>query len=111
MSKENSKRIREITAFAAALIMVGAFSLPSGTEIMGVRLGNAIVASAAGSSGTCGTKLTWTFDGTDTLTISGTGEMANWKSSSEVPWESYSDSIKSVVIKYGVPYILSLLKL
>ncbi|MCI7351538.1 MAG: leucine-rich repeat protein [Ruminococcus sp.] len=110
MSKENNKRrIREITAFAAALIMVGAFSLPSGTEIMGVGLGSAVVASAE-ESGTFGTNLTWTLDGAGTLTISykGTGDgeaMPTWTNSRQIPWSSYKTSIKSVVIQKGVTSI------
>ncbi len=48
LSKENQRRkIKRATAAAAALLMMGAFSVPSETEIMGVRLGNAVVASAA----------------------------------------------------------------
>ena len=101
LSKENSKRrIREITAFAAALIMVGAFSLPSGTEIMGVGFGSAVVASAA-NSGHFGNNLHWELDDSGTLTVSytgaGTGEaMPNWGNSSQVSWSRYKTSIKSV---------------
>ncbi|MGN0638894.1 MAG: leucine-rich repeat domain-containing protein [Huintestinicola sp.] len=48
MKKEKLKRIaKRITALAAAAALAATFSLPAGTEIMGVRLGNAIVASAA----------------------------------------------------------------
>ncbi|MCI7351067.1 MAG: leucine-rich repeat protein [Ruminococcus sp.] len=107
MSKENNKRrIREITAFAAALIMVGAFSLPSGTEIMGVSLGSAVVASAA-SSGDFGenNSLHWELDDEGTLTISGTGKMPSWSSSSSYPWNGNKESIKSVVIDNGVTSI------
>lgn len=50
-------------------------------------------------SGTCGENLTWTFDDEGVLTITGTGEMTG------APWESYKDSIKSVVIGDGVTSI------
>ena len=50
-------------------------------------------------SGTCGENLTWTFDDEGVLTITGTGEMTG------APWESYKDSIKSVVIGDGVTRI------
>ena len=56
-------------------------------------------------SGTCGIygdNLTWTLDSEGTLTISGKGEMDN---SSDVPWDSYSDDIVSVVIEDGVTSI------
>jgi hypothetical protein len=48
--------------------------------------------------------LTWTISG-DTLTISGTGAMANYYKASEVPWYSYRSSITSVVINPGVTSI------
>ena len=59
------------------------------------------------SSGTCGDDLTWTLDYSRTLTISGTGEMTDYSSSSSsrVPWYSSRSSIKSVVIEDGVTYI------
>ena len=106
LKEKKLKRIaRWITAFAAALMLAAAFTFPSGTEIMGISFGNAIVASAAESSGPCGPNLTWTFDGTDTLTISGTGEMDNWDGVYGIPWLDYSGSIKSVVIENGVTSI------
>ena len=53
-------------------------------------------------SGTCGNDLTWTLD-TDTglLTISGTGPMESWYSTSSVPWRNYSGYITSVVVEEG----------
>ncbi|MBR7155112.1 MAG: leucine-rich repeat protein, partial [Paludibacteraceae bacterium] len=54
-------------------------------------------------SGTCGDNLTWELtDGV--LTISGTGAMSNYTSSSS-PWYSYRSSITSVVIEEGVTNI------
>ena len=47
----------------------------------------ALVAGAGtvfAQSGTCGTNLTWTLS-SGTLTISGTGEMTDWASASDVP--------------------------
>lgn len=62
------------------------------------------------TSGTCGESVTWTYDKENyTLTISGTGDMANYTSSSPAPWDSWkSDStypIKTVVIESGVTSI------
>ena len=69
------------------------------------------LAASAGTlfaeSGTCGkdgNNLTWTLSG-GTLTISGTGAMADWKSYPDVPWFSNRSSIKSVVIEDGVTSI------
>jgi len=56
-------------------------------------------------SGTCGTNLTWTLDDEGTLTISGTGAMKSYSSSSSAPWYSYRNSIKSVSIADGVTSI------
>lgn len=57
------------------------------------------------SSGTCGENLTWTLDDEGTLTISGSGDMADYSATSEVPWASDTDAIKSVVIEDGVTSI------
>ncbi|MBE7004584.1 MAG: leucine-rich repeat domain-containing protein, partial [Ruminococcaceae bacterium] len=54
--------------------------------------------STAATRGTCGDNLTWTLDDADTLTISGTGAMDDYLSTSGVPWYGSRDSIKSVVI-------------
>ena len=58
------------------------------------------------ASGTCGTTghesdVIWSLcDGT--LTIQGTGAMADWSSSDKVPWYSYRSSITTVNIRDGV---------
>ena len=67
------------------------------------------------SGGKCGTNLTWKFDtATCTLTISGTGAMTDYNYSynssagtliTTGPWKSYYDSIKTVVISFGVTSI------
>jgi len=60
---------------------------------------------ATTASGTCGANLTWTLDSTGTLTISGTGAMTDFGSYSSVPWYSYRNDIKSVVVENGVTTI------
>lgn len=65
-----------------------------------------IYAAAIVDSGTCGAQgdnLTWTLDDEGTLTISGTGEMANWMpfSAPYSPWES-NESIQNVSINTEV---------
>ena len=62
-------------------------------------------AYAAIIEGTCGDNLTWTLNTKDsTLTISGTGEMNNYNSSS-VPWSDYKSYIKYVTLLDGLTSI------
>lgn len=64
-----------------------------------------ITASAATTTGTCGDNATWTYNTSSyTLTISGTGDMYDYESNNR-PWESYEDSIKEVIVEYGVTTI------
>ncbi|MCD8017444.1 MAG: leucine-rich repeat domain-containing protein, partial [Oscillospiraceae bacterium] len=58
------------------------------------------------TSGTCGDDLTWSLNTeTGVLTISGTGNMTDWSSISDVDWYSYRTSITQVVIEDGVTSI------
>ena len=58
-------------------------------------------------SGTCGDNVTWTYVfSTKTLTISGTGDMANYDSGvGNLPWCDYVNSIRTVSISNGVTSI------
>lgn len=56
------------------------------------------------STGSCGDNLTYTLSGDGVLTISGTGPMVNYNSSTR-PWASYVNDIKSVIIEDGVTTI------
>ena len=38
------------------------------------------------AEGSCGDAATWTLDGDGVLTISGTGQLKTWSSSSAAPW-------------------------
>ena len=54
-------------------------------------------ASAADSSGVCGDNLAWSFQSdTGTLTVTGSGAMTSWSMPSEVPWNSFRDSIRAL---------------
>ncbi|MCI6832489.1 MAG: leucine-rich repeat protein, partial [Clostridiales bacterium] len=58
------------------------------------------------TSGTCGTKLTWSFAVADgTLTISGEGAMDDYDSWSSRPWNDLGESITTVVVEDGVTTI------
>lgn len=62
-------------------------------------------------SGTCGVdggdNLTWTFTCDSVLTISGTGAMADYNGSSEVPWHDYQSAIRTAIISEGVTSLSS----
>lgn len=55
-------------------------------------------------SGKCGDNVTWKLEG-DTLTISGTGPMENYKWRNEQPWHSTRMDIKSIVVGEGITTI------
>ncbi len=63
--------------------------------------------SSLGSlTGSCGENVTYSFDPvTGEMTISGTGEMTNFSTDSEVPWFGIRTEITSVVIENGVKSI------
>lgn len=60
----------------------------------------------AASSGSCGDAVTYELnENNGLLTISGTGEMAKYKSVNQVPWAAKKDSIATVLIEEGVTSI------
>lgn len=64
-----------------------------------------VFADTYATSGTCGENVTWEFDvPTRTLTISGEGEMYDYSDDTydTVPWSTYREIIKNVVIESGV---------
>ncbi|MBQ7996221.1 MAG: leucine-rich repeat domain-containing protein [Paludibacteraceae bacterium] len=56
-------------------------------------------------SGTCGANLTWELSCDSVLTISGTGAMADFNSTSDNPWYAHRNAIKSVIIGNSVTSI------
>ena len=71
--------------------------------------------ASADANGTCGENLTWSYvESTNTLTISGTGEMPDHSSSKyksetyndiwyfATPWYGYRSNIQNVIIESGV---------
>ncbi len=66
----------------------------------------AVTGAFADYSGSCGEDVSYSYvESTQTLTISGTGTMADYASSSDQPWKDYRSSIKTVVIGAGVTTI------
>lgn len=70
------------------------------------------ISVSATESGTCGDNLTWTLDDNGTLTISGTGNMENYKFKKGVPgnqsispWNDYREQIENVIIEKGITNI------
>ena len=60
----------------------------------------------ADNSGSCGDNVTYSYvESTHTLTISGSGAMAVYESSSDRPWNSYAEEIETIVIGNGVTSI------
>ena len=60
---------------------------------------------ASGSCGANGDNLTWTLDDTGLLTISGTGAMKDYSSSSGTPWYENKNNITKVSVETGVTSI------
>lgn len=63
------------------------------------------VQANAASNGTCGRNLTWTLSNAGVLTISGSGEMADFDEYYDAPWYDSRSSIKSVKIGSSVTSI------
>ncbi|MBQ7495813.1 MAG: leucine-rich repeat domain-containing protein, partial [Bacteroidaceae bacterium] len=59
--------------------------------------------NAQATSGSCGDNATWSYEST-TLTISGTGEMADYEYG-ETPWKDYAETMTSLVIEEGITSI------
>lgn len=67
---------------------------------------NYSASSSTATSGQCGDNVYWSFDeATGTLTISGTGEMNHFSSSSRVPWYHIKGNITKIIVEEGVTTI------
>ena len=96
---------KTLAAALALLVVSGNVPIRSVADLFG---GAAITASAeeAETSGQCGANATWELDlETDTLTISGTGDMADYYDINDQPWYNYKDNITSVEIEKGITSI------
>lgn len=57
------------------------------------------------AEGSCGDNCTYLLDNNGTLTINGTGNMADYSDASSVPWSSIRGDIKKIVVSEGVTSI------
>ena len=102
--------LKKVTAGMLALALVaGAVPANVGSFLTG---GTAIVANAAtvSSSGNCGTtghesEVRWTLDSDGVLTITGTGAMADYNTTSRPPWYNNINNITRIVVDSGVTKI------
>lgn len=63
-----------------------------------------VFATEVTAEGTCGENVTWSISG-NTLTISGTGPMDDFKSIVSSPWFDYAEQVTNVIIEPGVTTI------
>lgn len=63
-----------------------------------------VIPAARAASGECGDGVFWDLTG-GVLTISGSGDMADYSEASPAPWQSYADQILSVRVENGVTSI------
>ena len=73
----------------------------TGTAKIDGVFGSLLMKAAAETSGKCGENLTWSLSDSSVLTISGKGQMTDF-SEDLPPWDSYSGSVKQVIIENGV---------
>lgn len=60
----------------------------------------------ADKTGTCGENVNWTYvEASQTLTISGTGAMTDYKYMESTPWKKVKKNIQTVIIENGVTSI------
>ena len=97
-----------VVNFAGTTIQKGQMSIATGNENLTKvdwYCSDDTSQGIGATSGTCGAKLTWALSSDGTLTISGTGAMNNYTSSSGTPWEARKSTIKKVVVNSGATTI------
>lgn len=70
----------------------------------GYQIGVAITTNEEIASGSCGEALTWGLNSAGDLTVSGTGDMADFAATG-APWAEYREQIKLVIVRQGVTSI------
>lgn len=70
---------------------------------MGYSASCVVTVIGDGFSGACNTRISWAYDTAErVLTLSGSGAMPTYSYGSSVPWYSFRDQIKSIVIGSGI---------
>lgn len=100
------KKLLAVVLFFVAISCCGAFAVSVTAEesISTPQTAAATDEYTVLDKGTCGTNLTWQLTSDYTLTISGTGKMNSYFSSTR-PWQKYANTIKKIVISAGVSSI------
>ena len=99
------KKWKKILSVLLSMILVLGLVPADGAEFVSEKMGAWIEVQAAetvSASGTCGDNLTWELSEDGVLTLSGTGEMDDWKSTRKSPWYDDRYQITKVDIKSGV---------
>lgn len=78
--------------------------MEEGADIIADSDMDAVMIISEPASGKCGENAYWEFDGVDTLTISGDGEMENY-GIIRAPWWEYKNEIVALRIDYGITTI------
>ena len=107
-------RLKRVISAALAVSMAVSMMPATAVSAFATDVGNSVAVQTAEDSKTtnnsCGKttadSVTWNFDQTTgTLTISGTGDMADYTSESQQPWYSNANNIEKIVINEGVKSI------
>ena len=95
-----------VTLGVKTRLMTGVCSDADTGKYAGTQVDDLYVTSFSSvESGTCGENVNWRLTGDGTLTISGTGAMADYTYSSSAPWRSFRSQVKSVIMENGVTSI------
>ena len=90
-----SKTLKKTLSIILAILMI--------VTTMPFALAANVVKS--GNCGANGGNVKWTLDSDGTLTISGTGNMADYQGYPDVPWADYKSDVKKLIIEDGVTSI------
>ncbi len=100
----NCMRKTTVIITAAAMLAVNGIGFfQGGSANMPVLTASAADIVASGECGAEGDNVVWQFDSEGKLTISGTGEMADWEL--KQPWYDYTFDIVTVEVKSGVTHV------
>lgn len=90
---------RTISLILAALMLLSLMPLVSLAE---ETIALPPIAENLALGGKCGQNVTWTLDNAGTFTISGTGDMFDYRGENDIWWGRRKSNIRSVVVEDGV---------